>query len=208
MPATVIKTKAGKHMPSIAAIEPAVPHKRSPARIDILVALRPGSVLLIDVSSRNSTSSNHFFFPTSAERKYATTPPPKLVAPICKNVRKTSSKPARLRSGAAACGAGAGIAASLMGLRRISLEAINETGFRSAEHQPALRHELQFDEQFLDALLDQFVHGVGRIKARLIREFAAHHRVVAERTPQRNVRFGHDALAEIERAEIHQHFLD
>ena len=58
--------------------------------IAMLVALRPGNVLLIDVISRNSMSSNHFFRLTSASRRYATTPPPKLVAPITRNVMKIS----------------------------------------------------------------------------------------------------------------------
>ena len=57
----------------------------------MFVALRPGSVLLIDMSSRKPLSSSHFFLVTNALRRYATTPPPKLVAPMIRNVMKISA---------------------------------------------------------------------------------------------------------------------
>ncbi len=105
-------------MPTIAATAPDVPRSRCPARIDMFVAFKPGSVLLSDINSRNSTSVSQAFFATSALRRYATTPPPKLVAPICKNTPKISRM--ETRGGAETRGAGGATIVSLMALRRVA----------------------------------------------------------------------------------------
>src|SRR5579863_3068985 len=201
MPASVIKMKAGKHIPTSASVAPSQPARRSPARIAMFVALSPGRVLLIDVISKNSTSSNHRFFRTNPSRKYATTPPPKLMAPISKNVRKI------VRTD------GFGLlwgltAASLMALRRISLETIDESGLRRAEVEPTRCNELQFDEELLDALFGDLVNGFAPVESGLIGELAAHYFVVAERAPERDVALGDDPFAEAQRPQIHQHLLD
>src|SRR5208282_328198 len=184
MPTAYISTPPGRHMPTIPAIEPALPRKRSPTRMAIFVEFKPGSDWLMASSSTNPLSSSQPRLVTKPFLRYATTPPPKLVAPIIKNSTKICRTEGGVIAAAMAGTCTAGVAdTSLMALRLISLQPVHHSCLGAPQSDPTLRRLLQRQEIHLGALLGVFMNVFPPVEFRLKRELADQRLVLAARPP-------------------------
>src|SRR5215510_369761 len=202
MPTTNITSAPGRQMPQIAAAAPVVPRSRSPTRIAMLVALRPGRVWLIESSSTKAVSSSQRCLPTRLLRRYATTPPPKLVAPSRRKTRKIS--PIETVAGRVGSPLMRG---SLVSLGRVALQAIHDAGLGGPERDPVPGHGLQRHEEVLAASLDLGMQLVAAIELGLERVLAHQRLMIAPGAPEGRVGLGLDSLSEIQPAEVEQNLL-
>src|SRR5438552_512238 len=97
---------------------------------------------------------------------------------------------------------------SLIALRRVALETIDDPGLGGAERHPVVRDVLERYEKFLTATLNFRVELVSPVELGLEGVLADERLVTAPLAPQRGVALGDDPLAEVELAEVHEHFLD
>ena|SRR5208337_1410400 len=95
-----------------------------------------------------------------------------------------------------------------MALRRISLEAINDSRLGRTQRNPIARDVLEQDKETPNPFHRFFVEIVSSFEFALEGEFADEKLVLAALTPERCIRLGSDSFAEIEHADILQHFFD
>src|SRR5437763_1274457 len=126
----------GRQMPTRAATEPRSPLRRSPTRTAMLVALSPGRLWLMETICTKVGSSSHLLLRTRLSLRYARTPPPTLVAPMTRKVRKISTRPTL---------AGAP-PSSFMVLGRISVELVNHAGLGGPEEDLLAEESLHAHE--------------------------------------------------------------
>src|SRR5438093_3805215 len=131
------------------------------------------------------------------------TPPPKLVAPMSRKARKIS--PSVTWTGGAGSSA---MSASLMRLRGIALETIDDTRLGCPDGHPVAREILHGEEKLLDAALHLRVQVVLAVELRLERVLTHQRGVVAPDPPEAEVVLGHHTLAEVDLPEVEEHLLD
>lgn len=83
-----IRMKEGNTVPNVAAILPRIPFSLFPVKIDILTAKIPGNDWDIAKASKNSSLFSHLWLVTTSFSiiEIIAHPPPKVNAPILKNV--------------------------------------------------------------------------------------------------------------------------
>src|SRR5271165_6714505 len=208
MPTASMMAAPGRHMPRTPATAPIQPLSRSPSSTAMLVALRPGRLWLIESSSTNSLSSTQWFFVTRFSRRYGTTPP-KLVAPMMRNWRKTSKTVTFARASATNAFSSTGrLFASLMALRCVSFQSVHHCGFRYTQREPVFYLVLQRKVELRRQLFGFVGHQFAERELHLERELAHQLLMLATGAPQADIALAHHALAEVELAQWQQHFLD
>src|SRR5262245_57137085 len=196
MPRTMTMMVPGSTMPRNATRAPGTWRSRSPTMMLMLVAFRPGRVWLISRAARKSSSSSQRRFSTSISRRYATTPPPKLVAPMSRNVRKMPPSDT----------AGAG-GDSLTIRHGGTPAAVHDPGLGGVELHPVARGQLQGLEELLRALLGLVVQFLVALELALEGELAGQGRLRAPVAPDGDVGLGAQAMTEMHLADVGQHFL-
>src|SRR5262245_4130625 len=197
MPRTMTMMVPGSTMPRNAASAPGTWRSRSPTMMLMLVAFRPGRVWLISRAARNSSSSSQRRFSTSISRRYATTPPPKLVAPMSRNVRKMPPSDA----------VGAGGCDSLTIRHGGPPVAVHDPGLGGVELHPVARGQLQGQEELLRPLLGLVVQFLVALELALEGELADQGRLRPPVAPDGDVGLGAQAMTEMHLADVGQHFL-
>src|SRR3974390_3064633 len=208
MPTASMSTPPGRQTPRSPAKAPSQPFRRSPSRIAILVAFRPGRLWLIERSSTNSLSSTQWFFVTRFSRRYGTTPP-KLVAPMMRNWRKTSKTVTFARASATnAFSSTGGLIASLMALRCVSFQSVDHCSFRYPQREPVLhlilQRKVELSRQLLGLVGQQFPERELHLEGELAHQLL----MLAASAPQADVALAHHALAKVQLAQRQQHFFD
>ncbi len=99
-------------------------------------------------------------------------------------------------------------AASFVGIGRIAFEPVNRARLGRAEGQPILRSILKRDGKLLGAFHGYGMKFVAPLGLDLEGELAHQLLLVAAGPPHRNVAFGDHPFAEIQHADVLQHFLD
>src|SRR3974377_835322 len=208
MPTASMSMPPGRQTPRSPAKAPSQPLRRSPSRIAILVAFGPGRFWLIERSSTNSLSSTQWFFVIRFSRRYGTTPP-KLVAPMMRNWRKTSKTVTFARASATnAFSSTGGLIASLMALRCVSFQSVDHCSFRYTQREPVLhlilQRKVELSRQLLGLVGQQFPERELHLEGELAHQLL----MLAASAPQADVALAHHALAEVHLAKRQQHFLD
>src|SRR5688572_10489154 len=92
--------------------------------------------------------------------------------------------------------------------RRVAVQAVDDAGFRGVERDPVPYGELKGDEERLGPLHRVAAQFLPLVELDLKRQFADERPVLAARAPERDGHRRPDLVAEVERADVLQHFLD
>src|SRR5215510_5677750 len=195
MPSAMITSVPGRIMPRKATRAPGVRRSRSPTRMLMLVAFNPGKVWLISSAPRNSSSSSQRRFSTSISRRYATTPPPKLVAPMKRKVRKMAPSET-----------GPGGASLTVGHRGVPVP-VDHAGLGRVRLHPLPRRQLKGLEELLRPLLGLVMQLLVALELALKGELTDQRNLWAPVAPDGDVGLGAEPVAEVHLADVGQHLL-
>src|SRR4030095_14071029 len=118
-------------------------------------------------------------------------PPPKLTAPITRNVENMAPRPGRGRTAPSP-------PPSLMVARRLLPQAVHDRGLRDTEREPRVRRMLQAHEELVGMLARLLVQLLVAREANLVAELRDRRATDRVGTPDGEGGLGFDTVAELE----------